>query len=106
MNAQVVNIATRQTWQRKGEHLTTPDPADPQYARARDQLMAQWTEGLALGLQENAEGAAEEARVASITAKVAAARAALDTIGAQTDPAVAATLRALTEALEELIGSV
>jgi len=85
--------------------LTTIDPTDPQYARARDQLMAQWTEGLALGLQENAE-AAEDARVASITANVAAARAALDAIAPQTDPAVVATLRALTEALEELIGSV
>lgn len=86
--------------------MTTIDPTDPQYARARDQLMAQWTAGLALGLQENAEGAAEEARVASITAKVATARAALGAIGPQTDPAVTATLRALTEALEELIGSV
>ncbi len=85
--------------------MTTIDPTDPQYARARDQLMAQWTEGLALGLQENAE-AAEDARVASITANVAAARAALDAIAPQTDPAVVATLRALTEALEELIGSV
>lgn len=86
--------------------MTTPDPTDPQYARARQQLMAQWTEGLALGLQENAEVAAEEARIASITAKVAFARAALAAIGPQTDPAVVATLRALTEALEELIGSV
>jgi len=60
--------------------------------------MAQWTEGLTLGLQENAE-AAEDARVASITAKVAAARAAIDAIGPQTDPAIVATLRALTEAL-------
>ncbi len=86
--------------------MTTIDPTDPQYSRARDQLMAQWTEGLTLGLQENAEAAAEEARVASITANVAAARAALDAIGPQADPAVVATLRALTEALEELIGSV
>jgi hypothetical protein len=85
--------------------LTTPDPADPQYSRARDQLMAQWTEGVTRGLQEQAAMTAEEARVASIIAKVAAARAALDAIGPQTDPAVVATLRALTEALEELIGS-
>ncbi len=85
--------------------MTSIDPTDPQYARARDQLMAQWTEGLTLGLQENAEEA-EAARVASITAKVAAARAALDAIGPQTDPAVVAALCALTEALEELIGSV
>ncbi len=86
--------------------MSTIDPADPRYASARDQLMAQWKEGLTLGLQEQTEAAAEEARVASITAKVAAARAALDAIGPQADPAVAATLRALTEALEELIGSV
>lgn len=85
--------------------MATIDPTDPQYARARDRLMAQWTEGLSLGLQENAE-AEEAARVARITAKVAAARAALDAIGPQTDPVVVATLRALTEALEELIGSV
>lgn len=85
--------------------MTTIDPTDPQYARARDQLMAQWAEGLTLGLQENAE-MTEAARVSSITAKVAAARAALDAIGPQTDPAVIAALGALTEALEELIGSV
>jgi len=86
--------------------VSTIDPADPQYAHARDLLMAQWKEGLTLGLQEQTEAAAEEARVASITAKVATARAALDAIGTQADPAVVATLHALTEALEELIGSV
>ena len=86
--------------------MTTIDPTDPRYARARDQLMAQWTEELTRGLQENAAAEAEMARVASITAKVDAARAALDAIGPQTDPAVVAALRALTEALEELIDSV
>lgn len=86
--------------------MTTIDPADPRYARARDQLMVQWKEGLTRGLQEIDEAAAEAARVESITAKVAVARAALDAIGPQADPAVVAALHALTEALEELIGSV
>jgi hypothetical protein len=90
--------------QRKGQRVTTLEPPDPQDTRARDRLMSQWTEGLTLGLRENAQATEEEARVASITAKVAAARAALATIGPQADPAVVAALRALTEALEELIG--